>query len=435
MHIRLNANRCKTFLVYFISFLIIYTPTLVFAGAAEKWTIQEIAYEPNIKVMDVTARKAVSSVANDPFYKSRVPVTSAAVGSTVASMVRMGLAGAAIYGAVEGGGWIIDNGIVYKPKEDQIPAQYWTWMPPWDKSFNPGLPQKDPKCNGINSTYSAALANINYCAKQYAQFESVECTMYNVTFFTCTAKSPNSVTQTYITKVDNPDAPLQPQYDPVPNDELGNQIIIAAPEVLPEVYSPSNPAGGPAPTSIIDSLEDAIPTPATDPKGDTTNKPNEDTDADGVNDTYNPEKPNQGQEFSLPPFCDWAVVLCEWYVTYKQDSKKTDNHRKTELTFWEKVQDWFDWTEEETEDQEQEKPEIKEPDVTANVTNYINFNSQCPQDKTIPLSLGGSTIDIVISYQSLCIVAQQFRPAVILMSFLAAAFIVTNTGRRAETGD
>jgi hypothetical protein len=429
MHNHVDHRWIKTFLVYFFSFLIIYTPTLVFAGAAEKWEIEEIFYEPNIKVMDVTARKTASSVANDPFYKSKVPVTSAAVGSTVASMVRMGLAGAAIYGAVEGVGWIIDNGVVKKPKEGQIPPQYWTWMPPWNKSFNPGVPQNDPKCNGINPTYAGALANVNYCAKTYAQFQSVECTMYNVNFFTCNARAPNSVTQMSIVKIDNPDAPTQPQYDPVPNDELGNQIIIAAPEVLPEVYSPSNPAGGPAPTSIIDSLEDAVPTPSTPPKGDTTNKPNEDTDADGSYDTYNPEKPNEGQEFSLPAFCEWAVVVCEWYVSYKQDSRKTDNHR-------EKVEDWFDWTKEETEDQDTDNdpPEIEEIDIDALDTSTFTGVAGCPAPIVVPVSFGDGG-ETEISYEPICQLAEKWSFVAPLIGFLSGAMIIVGVGRKGEDGE
>jgi cbb3-type cytochrome oxidase subunit 3 len=49
--------------------------------------------------------------------------------------------------------------------------------------------------------------------------------------------------------------------------------------------------------------------------------------------------------------------------------------------------------------------------------------------------MGGYTTNIVISYQSLCSAAIMFKPFVILMSFIAGIFIITNTGRRAETGD
>ena len=49
--------------------------------------------------------------------------------------------------------------------------------------------------------------------------------------------------------------------------------------------------------------------------------------------------------------------------------------------------------------------------------------------------MGGHTLNLIISYSPLCTVAQQFKPAVVLMAFLAGAFIITNTGRRAEVGD
>ena len=85
---------------------------------------------------------------------------------------------------------------------------------------------------------------------------------------------------------------------------------------------------------------------------------------------------------------------------------------------------------------ENQQYDIKENDnVDLTTNNYIQSASACPIDRNIPLSMGGYTTNIVISYQALCSAATMFKPFVILMSFIAGIFIITNTGRRAETGD
>ena len=63
------TKQLKLVLRIYLSIAIILSPIYLFnnanAGAAEKWTIQEIVYEPNIKVMDVTAKKVASSCSGE----------------------------------------------------------------------------------------------------------------------------------------------------------------------------------------------------------------------------------------------------------------------------------------------------------------------------------------------------------------------------------
>ncbi|PVZ83142.1 hypothetical protein C9426_27285 [Serratia sp. S1B] len=127
--------------------------------------------------------------------------------------------------------------------------------------------------------------------------------------------------------------------------------------------------------------------------------------ADGTTSTTTTQGSSQSD---WPSLCDYAAKFC----------------------------DWMDWTEKEDDlNDSGDKPEIQTPDLPSAVTSYFSFASACPPDRQIPVSAGGQTLNLVISYAPLCNVAAQFKPAVILMSFLAGAFIVTGTGRRAEVGD
>jgi hypothetical protein len=140
--------------------------------------------------------------------------------------------------------------------------------------------------------------------------------------------------------------------------------------------------------------------------------------------TQNPTKPETTDlALEFPAFCGWAPIVCE-------------AAQVVVVTVPETIDAVKEWVTPEPETPEPETlPEIPDAAVNISVTNYIQGSAYCPADRHVPLSMGGNTLDLVISYQPLCTVAQQFKPAVILMAFLAGAFIITNTGRRAETGD
>ena len=130
----------------------------------------------------------------------------------------------------------------------------------------------------------------------------------------------------------------------------------------------------------------------------------------------------------FPAFCEWSTVVCEWYLDYKD--------------FTQEIRDFMDEYNENIDENEnplevEEQPyDIKENNnVDLTTTRYIQGSSTCPINRDIPVSMGGHTINIVISYRSLCDAAVMFKPFVILMSFIAGMMIITNTGRRAETGD
>lgn len=449
MYIRFNSSCCKTFLVYFISFFIIYTPTLVFAGAAKKWEVVQNVYDSSKKSVNLTAKKVTQEAANSAVYKVQVPVDPATLGSTVSMMIRGGVASAAVYALVEGVGWVIDEGskTIKKPKDTSpdLPTFEYVWVNGYDGKYY-------QSSRDSASAYLIVLIRNN---SDLVSLGSLTIVNINLVKYDVVRKNGSSYSQyVSVSRIKNPkyNPAQEPQFDIISDSQLGNEILgngtqpnskpQPAPDIIADAYSPNNPVpNAPAPQAINDALNNANPEPESPPQGESKPKPNVDTDGDGKPDVYDPAKPSEGTDFTWPNACEWFPAACDFFTVQKQDNRDIKENQKEDIaqnkTFFEKIEDWFDWTKEEDDSNpdDTDKPEIEEPDLSVGVTNYIQFGSQCPADREIPLSMGSQTLNLIISYQPLCTVAQQFRPAVILMAFLAGAFIITNTGRRAETGD
>lgn len=421
----------KKFLVFLLSLTICLTPSLTFAGA-EKWVVEKVVYESVAKVVNVTAKRAVPTVANNPSYLARVPVTSIATGSTVASMIRMGIAGALIYGVVEAAGWIIENGIVKKPSEGgELNTEfYWKSNTVWSDG--------SPVCKNPTkfSGGQQAISEFTSCALQN-KLTDPSCSMSNFEQYKCKAYNSAGYVLDWFTIDRYKNQSYDPHQSTVPvsDSELGDKINNSpqAPQIIPDVYNPNNPAGGTAPNSTSDALDNAPPVPGTDPTGGTKPKPNVDTNGDGIPDTYDPEKPSAGEELTLPEFCQWAVTVCEWYVKYKEDSKKTDEHReKEEVPFYQKVKDWLDWTKEPPENDDNNDVEIEQPepfDTSIFRTDRFSVSRQCPVPEQHTISLSGVSVNFSFDLTPLCKVLEFSRPALVACSYLYAAYIIIGASR------
>lgn len=371
-------------------------------------------------------------------------------------MIRGGIAAAAVYGLVEGVGWIIENGVVKKkdPESESInsPKLFWSnnWYPSSDSI---------PACKAYNSTFfptfDRALAQAKTCFKfHYKSDFSQGRTQY---FSPTRTLVWDSADRNYIdiTSKTNPNySPDKDKWIPVTSSEMGQEIIDspAAPQILPSIYNPNNPVSrpSPAPDAADKALENAPPIPKQNPDGDTKQKPNEDTDGDGEYDTYNPNKPSQGTKFTLPEFCSWAVTVCQWYTKYKEDSDLTKEHREAEKqvwsqeetarqeekqqredekSFWQKVEDWFDWTKEDANYPDSQEVEINQTIPVVPNTSYFSWGAYCPftaGSQTISIENTSAGIDYDLT--SWCELASDIRPFVLaagaLMSFLIAAGVV-----------
>ncbi|MGB5887410.1 MAG: hypothetical protein WBG77_11875 [Acinetobacter venetianus] len=122
-----------------------------------------------------------------------------------------------------------------------------------------------------------------------------------------------------------------------------------------------------------------------------------------------------GQSISLqfPVFCEWAHKMCKWYddwkssdTVYKEHMTKTEEHQTEEKSFWQKVSDWFDWTKEEPEpDEEQEEPDIDDQGIfDKTFDTAFSLSKECPAD--IPFSYQTKYIsgEFIFSLKWLCII-------------------------------
>jgi len=432
----------KQALKILICFCLVYTPFFANAGAAEKWDLVENHYDDIGKNMSYTAKK-VGSAINDASYKAKVPVSAATLGSSVAMLVRGGLAGAAVIGLIEGVGWIIENGVVKKQdgEEQNAPTAEYIWTLGSSFSLREN-PDKLSCSSDFSSEFLSTVINrFVYCANHTFKENTARCTGYDgLDRYACQAGHPNGGTLDHfrLQRIKNKDydPTFKPRYVPVSDTELGNKIIEspAAPQIIPDVYNPNQPTNTPARDASNDALDKALPD--TDPAtGESKPKPNTDTDGDGKPDTYDPTAPDAGSEFKFPPFCEIAPVMCVWYEKYSEDSKKTDVHRGEQKSFWEKVQDWFDWTKENPDTPEDNAiPQITELDIGQLDTGTFKATPGCPQPVQVPVGLGGSG-SISISYEPICSFASKWSFVAPLIGFLSGAMIIVGVGRKGEDGE
>ncbi|MFW1816964.1 virulence factor TspB C-terminal domain-related protein [Acinetobacter guillouiae] len=432
----------KKFITVLLSFVLYFNVFSQAHAGAEKWVVEKVAYESVAKVVNVTAKRAVPTVANNPSYLARVPVTASATGSTVAAMIRMGIAGAAIYGLVQGVGWIIENGVVKKPVDSQVvdPSVEYVWIP-----INVDQSSSDPKCRSRQyyPTTTLAISHSKSCAELQG-VKNITCSMTSISQIDCEGlwkndTKPSISGQLFREKNPNFDPSQKKELVPVSDTELGDKVNNSpqAPQIIPDVYNPNNPAGGKAPESTSDALDNAPPVPDSDPTGETKPKPNVDTDGDGIPDKYDPTKPSVGDELTLPEFCSWAVTICEWYVKYKEDSKKNDEHREKEKTFWQKIEDSYNDSKTKIKtaydevkeyftkdrDKDDDQLDIQAPD-TPHIDTDIAFGGSCPPDKTASINLGLGTIKMDFTYSHICTVASDIRGIVIFCGFFIGALII-----------
>jgi hypothetical protein len=452
----------KTLIKIFICLSLIYTPFFAFASAAEKWTIEEISYDNVAKNIKVNASRPNAFAANDYSYKVKVPVTASAAGSTALSMIRMGVAGAALYGLVEGVGWIIENGVVKKPTEhnpESIPnTQYYFQVQVVTGqrlNFDSETSARSyitnyAKSEGYTSENGYTEVNIPDPFSINGSYSGIQSGSIRTYSYTKRENGFSSVSFYYWIILNTKyDPNIKPDSVPVSPQEMGDQIINspAAPQILPQIYNPNNPVSRPSPAPDLadKALENAPPIPKQNPNGDTKPKPNEDTDGDGEPDVFNPEKPSVGTEFTLPEFCSWAVTVCEWYTKYKEDSDLAKEHREAEKqvwtqeeiarqeekqqredekSFWQKVEDWFDWSQADDDLPENESLEIVEhvtPDLKEDA---ISWGAACPADVSIPISMQGVSSTLVFSWGPWCQLLSIIKPAIIASAYIGAAFIV-----------
>lgn len=416
----------KTIIKIFICLSLIYTPFFAFASAAEKWEVLENNYDHASKKVKIEARKITQIAANSGRYKVEIPVNANTLGATAKRMLWAGAAVGAISALIEGVGWVIDHGsqVVKKPKE-----------------INPADPNYQYKSIFTGKLYDTAeqlvKAEYHYLFPQPEWVYKRTYVNPNGTIVGQYYYPPTNYTDQYhfgerVLRVE----PLpEPEFIPVSDSELGNEILgngtnsQPSSDIITDAYSPNNPVqDAPAPQQTLDALENANPEPETEPTGDSKPKPNVDTDGDGEPDAYDPAQPDQGTEFQLPNFCSWAPAVCDFFTVQKADNKDIKKNQREQIeqdkTFFQKVSDWFDWSQADDDLPDNESPEIVEhvtPDLKEDA---ISWGAACPTDVSIPISMQGVSSTLVFSWSPWCQLLSIIKPAIVASAYIGAAFIV-----------
>lgn len=418
----------KIFSVFLIFTLYFNTFNSAFAGAAEKWTIEEVVYNNVSKTLNYTASRPNAIASNDYLYKAKVGVDAARTGSTAATMIRYGLAGAAMVAIIQGVGWIIENGVVKKKADASttkgtIKTLYYTYV------------CQATELGSCIAEYKMKRGVSDKQHKTTVTFNGSTVRRFQVDIYNSGTTGSTIIQEIFEVKVDTT---TNNDYEPVPDSELGEAIqnSPSAPQVIPEIYSPNNPVPrpSPAPEAVETALDNAVPQPRENPVNDIKNKPNKDTDGDGKPDVYDPSLPSNGMEFKLPVFCSWAAVVCDWYSQYKEDSKKTDDHRVKEITFWSKVTDFLDWFKK--DDSLQNEPPLKPDELPKPPFNADAFKATpgCPPPIPVHVSIGTGG-NATISYEPICQFAEKWSFVAPLIGFLSGAMILIGVGRKGEDSD
>lgn len=147
------------------------------------------------------------------------------------------------------------------------------------------------------------------------------------------------------------------------------------------------------------------------------------TDAIGAQtDAMTTTDPTTGEKsLKLPAFCGFAPVVCD-YITWVKGEYQTVT----------------DWVKAEPETMPDDPVVVADdPSGIGNIfqdkaeAGYVSFESQCPNDVLIPVSLMGASQTLTISYTPFCHFASLIRYAVILGAWISGLLIVTG-GRSRE---
>ena len=150
--------------------------------------------------------------------------------------------------------------------------------------------------------------------------------------------------------------------------------------------------------------------------------------------TTNPETGNQTGNFTLPDWCLWAADQCQWHKEEKEVWKEEKNQRDSEKSFWQKVTDWFDWTKEAPEKEEEpDRPEIDEKGIFSRTFDTVfSLSKQCPPDVPYTLETQYLKGNFTISLNWLCVIFTFLGYPLQLIAHLTGLWILYETVVRKE---
>ena len=342
----------------------------------------------------------------------KTPVNMSKVASTTMKRLARGgvagmLGGAAVQALVDGVGWIIDSSdnVIKKPSTENvqgtISSQYSYYYNCIATELRACISEYSKK-RSITNQFRITLQSIdNYKI------------VYQVDFYANGSSGPTVVQEIFHVKRDNPKI----DYVPVSASELADKINEKndsnTDSIVKSSYTPVDSSGKPAPdlSDVLNGLNDTIKDIVNDFKnvlnsdnptstGKTDSEPTiiyNNTVVNNNNTTTNTDGSTSIttgiSELKIPPFCEYAMTMCEWFGLWKESDQvykdhmiKTEEHQTEEKSFWESVKEWFDWTKEPVDDEPDS--EQQEPDTQGifdkTFDTAFSLSKQCPPD--IPYS-------------------------------------------------
>lgn len=437
MHIRTNSNRYKTFLIVFLSFTLYFNGfSQAYAANVGGWSLSNPISKGASVIYDATKNAVING--KDFVKDSWVKITPNA--TQVAKVLARGAAGYALSVAVEqllgAVDWVLDpanNRIKYYPAGEFPPDPTYQWF--WNGALYNSA-QEACKSYWQSVGHGWTFSSVGNPEREYPV-----CVGYNAEQNRYDGYQP-------VRRV--------PRVEAVPEQE---EKYLPLPVVAQKVISNAENGDTSAQAATTAAAADIVAEAENDEvkarpianqaEANAETKPADEAEAEKANEAQGQSKPNEANPEAMdialefPVFCNWAPTICEAaqvVISFPNTLTGWYNDTKTKAEEWAAsiAESWAaarEYFEKQPEPEQEEPIQIQDPALDISVTNYIQGNAYCPNDREIPLSMGSHTLNLVISYQPLCSVAQQFKPAVILMAFLAGAFIITNTGRRAEVGD
>lgn len=139
---------------------------------------------------------------------------------------------------------------------------------------------------------------------------------------------------------------------------------------------------------------------------------------------------NQSISLQFPIFCTWAFKMCQWYddwkksdQVYKDHMTKTEEHQSDEKTFWEKVTDFFDWTKEDKDDNDQDDEEPDTSTLDKKFDTDFSANGSCPPNPAIEFPLVGT---VELPFSKICDFFSFLRFGVLTGASLLACWIIAS---------
>ncbi|MBK5646372.1 MAG: hypothetical protein I4N51_04160 [Acinetobacter sp.] len=327
------------------------------------------------------------------------------------------LAGGLLIGAtqslLDGIGWVMEDGVYVKYKDNSYGHEFSRISPVNFTDFDTF--SKDSFLTGIDlSPSSIALLNSANFQQQVTLTGTCKVsTMYcqgEKTFAVIIRPAETSKQKIPLTPDLLGDLAVGDYTDPV--DESKNKKD----KVWTDVENSYKPdvTGNDLNDKINNKLDNAPETnnkPSNKPKpdGDAQKYPAPDQKPGGQGETDNktdPETGNQTGNFTLPDWCLWAADQCQWHKEEKEVWKEEKEQRDSEKSFWQKVTDWFDWTKEAPEKEEEpDRPEIDDKGIFSRTFDTVfSLSKQCPPD--LPYSIDAYYFkgDYTISLNWLCMI-------------------------------